>query len=82
VRRSREDSGQLTLFDYFPDDRFDEMATLAELAKYADEMAQLTERYARKDRERAGYLRGLIGAVNGDMSKTWAEADAALRDAA
>lgn len=80
ARRSGQaaDDGQLALFEYFPDDKFDEMATLGELAKYAAEMAALTERYARKDRDRADYLRRLIGAVKGDLSKTWAEAHAAL----
>ena len=74
--------GQIELFDYFPGERFDEMSTLGELAKYADEMAGLTERYAKKDRERADYLRSLITAVKGDLSKTWAEAQTALDMAA
>ncbi len=38
----------------------------------------MTERFARKDRERAEYLASLVDAVDGDMSKTWAEAQAAL----
>jgi hypothetical protein len=75
ARRSQESAGQLSLF---PDDRFTELSTLAELAKYAAEMAEMTERYARKDRERAEYLQSLIDAVDGDMSKTWAEAQAVL----
>lgn len=66
---------QLSLF---PEERFDELSTLAELSKYADEMAQITERYARRDAKRLSYLRRLIDAVNGDMSATWAEARAAL----
>jgi hypothetical protein len=78
ARRSQEDGGQLALFDYFPDDKFSELTTLAELAKYADEMAALTERYARKDRERAAYLASLAEAVGGDMSATWERANAAL----
>jgi hypothetical protein len=82
ARRSQEDSGQLALFDYFPEDRFTELTTLAELAKYADEMAALTERYARKDRERAAYLASLAAAVDGDMSATWEQANAALEGAA
>jgi hypothetical protein len=75
ARRSQESAGQLSLF---PDDRFTELSTLAELAKCAAEMAEMTERYARKDRERAEYLQSLIDAVDGDMSKTWAEAQAVL----
>lgn len=78
ARRSQE-SGQLALF---PDDKFTELSTLGELAKYVDEMAGLTERYAKKDRERAEYLGSLINAVNGDLSRTWAEAAAALDAAA
>lgn len=70
--------GQLALFDYFPDAKFDEMSTLGELMKYAHEMAELTERYAKKDRERAAYLDSLIAAVHGDLSKTWEQAQAAL----
>ncbi|HZR50055.1 MAG TPA: hypothetical protein VFB06_11105 [Streptosporangiaceae bacterium] len=75
-------SEQLTLFDFFPDDKFTELSTLGELMKYAHEMAELTERYARKDRERAAYLDSLIAAVHGDLSKTWEEAQAALDGAA
>lgn len=75
ARRGEEAAGQLSLF---PDDRFTELSTLAELAKYATEMAEMTERYARKDRERADYLSRLVNAVSGDMSKTWAEAQARL----
>jgi len=82
TRHGKGGDGQLALFDYFPDSRFDELSTLAELTKYADEMAGLTERYAKKDRERADYLRSLINAVGGDLSKTWAEAQSALDAAA
>jgi hypothetical protein len=83
ARRARHDGGdQLALFDYFPEDRFDETSTLAELAKYADEMTVLTERFARRDRERAEYLKRLIDAVNGDMGATWERAHAALGEAA
>lgn len=69
---------QLALFELFPQDRFSELSTLADLAKYAAESTEMTERFARKDRERAEYLASLIGAADGDMSKTWAEAQAAL----
>lgn len=74
----RDDGTQLPLFDYFPDDRFDPTSTLAELAKYAAEMAELTARYQQRDEERAAYLNRLIAAVDGDMSKTWEQAHAAL----
>lgn len=76
-----DDPDQLALFDYFPGDRFSELSTLAELAKYAAEMADMTRRYAERDTERAEYLERLSRAVNGDMSKTWAEAQAALDQA-
>jgi len=82
TRHGLSGGGQLALFEHFPDARFDETSTLAELAKYAGEMKGLTERYARKDRERAEYLARLIGAVDGDMGATWEEAHAALGEAA
>lgn len=75
ARRGEEGAGQLSLF---PDDKYGEFSTLTELAKYAAEMAEMTERYARRDRERDDYLTALIDAVNGDMSKTWGDAQAAL----
>ena len=76
------DDGQLALFDYFPSDAFDEFSTLAELDKHTEEMAEWTARHARKDRERRAYVDRLISAVSGDMSKTWAEAQAAVDAAA
>lgn len=75
ARRGEEAAGQLSLF---PDDKFGELTTLAELAKYAGEMAEMTDRYAQRDRDRADYLKSLIDAAGGDMSKTWGEAQAAL----
>lgn len=77
-RAAADGADQLALFDYFPDDRFDETATLGELAKYAEEMADLTERFAQRDRERADYLQSLIDAVGGDLSATWEHAQQAL----
>lgn len=81
-RASQKLGGQLELFDYFKDSSFDELSTIAELRKYADEMALWTERQARRDRERLSYLDRLSAAVGGDESKTWAEANAALEAAA
>lgn len=72
------DPAQMTLFDYFPDDRFDSLSTLAELRKHADDCARRTEGHARKNRERYEYLDRMSDAVEGDESKTWAEAQAAL----
>lgn len=69
---------QLTLFALFPEDRFSEFSTLEDLAKYAAESAEITERFARRDRERAEYLARLSSAADGDMSATWAEAQALL----
>jgi hypothetical protein len=79
ARRGQEAAGQLSLF---PDDKFGEMSTLADLAKYAAEMAEITERYARRDEERGEYLKSLIDAVGGDLSKTWGEAQEALEASA
>jgi len=72
------DPAQMTLFDFFPDDRFDSLSTLAELRKHAAESARRTEGHARKDRARFEYLDRLADAVDGDESKTWQEAQAAL----
>lgn len=72
------DPDQLALFEFFPDDRFDELATLGELRKYAEECEERTERHARKDRERFEYLERLSAAVGGDEEATWEEAQAAL----
>lgn len=78
TRHGHDGGGQIALFDYFPDERFDETSTLAELAKYTAEMAELTERFVQRDKERAAYLAKLIDAVGGDMSATWERAQAAL----
>lgn len=72
------DPDQASLFDMFPADRFHELSTLEELAKHAAECRDRTERHARKNRERDEYLASLVGAADGDMSRTWAQAQAAL----
>ncbi|MEU4592588.1 hypothetical protein [Micromonospora aurantiaca (nom. illeg.)] len=48
--------------------------TLKELTAYAAEMAELTERFAARDRERQAYLNALIAAADGDLSMTWQDA--------
>jgi hypothetical protein len=59
----------------FPLDQFEPtQATLKDLHDYAQQMAELTERFARRDLERLDYLRGLIAAAEDDMSMTWREA--------
>lgn len=50
------------------------MTTLKDLAVYAEEMAELTERFAKRDRERQAYLDSLVEAAEGDMSMTWQDA--------
>lgn len=78
-----EDPGQLVLFEWFPDREFDVLATIAELRKYATEMAEWTTRQARRDADRLAYLDRLSAAVGGDESTTWEDAQAALdRDGA
>jgi len=69
------DADQLALF---PDDRYDVLSTLAELRKYAEDSDARTKRHAAKDAERIEYLDQLSEAVDGDESKTWEEAQAAL----
>lgn len=72
------DPEQLALFEYFPEDRYDELSTLADLRKYAEESDARTVRHARKDRERFEYLDQLLSAVDGDENATWEQAQAAL----
>lgn len=67
---------QLSLF---PDDMFGPLATLAELAKYAQEMRGLTARFAQRDTERDAYLAQLVAAAGGDMGVTWEQAERLLR---
>lgn len=65
----------------FPLSDFEPIATpLKELAAYAEEMAELTERFAARDRDRRAYLDRLIEAADGDLDVTWAEAHARLGD--
>jgi hypothetical protein len=44
---------------------------LKDLKAYADEMAELTARFRRRDEERQTYLAQLIDASDGDLSTTW-----------
>jgi hypothetical protein len=44
------------------------------LAAYAEEMAELTARFAERDRQRRAYLDQLIEAADGDLSTTWQDA--------
>lgn len=60
---------QATLFpvaDFEPDE-----TPLKDLKAYADEMAELTERFRKRDADRQAYLEQLIEAVDGDLSETW-----------
>jgi hypothetical protein len=65
--------------EFWPTDTYGPLSTLAELAKYAGEMRELTERFLRRDEERERHLQALISAVDGDMSATWEAAETALR---
>lgn len=58
--------------------RFDDDATLGALQRYAEEQAGLTARFAAKSDQRLAYLAELIKAVDGDLTKTYGEARAAL----
>jgi len=69
---------QLTLFKLFPEDQFNELSTLADLAKWAAESADITRRFRERDRKRAEYLAALLAAVGGDENATWAAAQTAL----
>lgn len=50
------------------------MTTLKELQAYAEQMRDLTSRFAERDRKRQAYLDQLIEAADGDLSMTWQEA--------
>lgn len=59
----------------FPVEDFEPNETpLKDLKAYAEEMAELTERFRRRDAERQEYLEKLIAAAEGDLSVTWQEA--------
>lgn len=59
----------------FPLDQFEPVtSTLKELQAYAEEMAELTARFAARDEERRSYLDELIAAADDDLSMTWQEA--------
>lgn len=44
------------------------------LKEYTEEMAELTARFAERDRKRQAYLNRLIDAADGDLSMTWEQA--------
>jgi hypothetical protein len=69
---------QLTLFELFPGDRYSEVSTLADLAKYVAENEDINQRFRDRNEKRAKYLASLVKAADGDMSRTWAEAQRAL----
>ncbi len=59
----------------FPLDQFEPtQATVKDLRDYAEQMAELTERFAKRDRERLAYVEELAEAADGDESVTWQEA--------
>lgn len=62
----------------FPDDEFDSFSTLAEMRKYAEDNKARAERHSAAAEKRLAYVDDLSEAVDGDESKTWEEAQAAL----
>lgn len=79
VRQGTHDDGlQLALFELFREAPFTGETTVGEARAYMSEMRQMTERFARKDREREEYVARLEAAVNGDLSATIADAHAAM----
>lgn len=59
----------------FPLDQFEPaQSTVKDLQDYAEQMAELTERFAKRDRERSEYVAALVAAVDNDLSRTWEEA--------
>ncbi len=65
----------------FPLSQFEpEEATLKDLLDYTDEQDDLTARFVAHGERRRTYLNQLIDAVDGDLAKTWAEAEEARQD--
>lgn len=62
-------------------ERFDDDATLAALKRYMDEQDELTARFQQRGADRRTYFGQLLKAVDGDLSKTYGEARAALENA-
>lgn len=62
----------------FPDDQFDTFSTLAEMRKYAEDGSARAWRHLDVAEKRLKYVDQLSVAVDGDESKTWEEAQAAL----
>lgn len=59
----------------FPLDQFEPAeSTVKDLADYAGSMAELTQRFAKRDHERRAYLDVLTTATGGDLSRTWEDA--------
>lgn len=59
----------------FPLDEFEPTeSTVKDLQAYAEQMADLTERFAKRDRERGEYVAQLIAATGGDLSVLWQDA--------
>lgn len=79
ARAGHQDGFDSISADFWPTDTYGPLSTLAELAKYAEEMRELTQRFVRRDEERDRHLQALIAAVNGDLSVTWEAAETALR---
>lgn len=69
-----EGNRKSTLFDSFEP----ASTTLAELARWTDEQEEITARFVAIGIERRRYLDALIKVVHGDMTATWAAAQAAL----
>lgn len=59
----------------FPLDQFEPTLTpLKDLRDYAEQMAELTQRFAKRDKERLAYVEELAEAAGGDMAMSWQEA--------
>lgn len=82
--RSQNDERGRRLIEYswYSEALFDhldkETTTLDEMKKYAEEQDEITARFAAAGTKRWVMLDELIRAVDGDLSKTWAEAEDAL----
>lgn len=61
--------------ELFPPEKFGPQSTIGELTAYADEMRELTERFAARDDARTAYLSKLLAKAGVTPDTAWADAD-------
>jgi len=67
-------------FDLWPEDRFGDDSPLAEMAKYVEEQAAITARFAARDDRLLNHFQLLLDAADGDLTVTWGAAEELLQN--